>query len=180
MGEITRIGSGAPWEPIFGYCRTVSAGGWVAVSGTTSFDDQGTIAGKNQVYVQARQAIANIALALERAGMTLANVVRTRVFITDIARFAEVARAHRENFGANPPASTVVEVRRLVHPDMLVEIEADAYADMPATSMDVADGMASAGITRTAEHAAPRRKVRPARAKAVKKTASKKVSPRRR
>jgi enamine deaminase RidA (YjgF/YER057c/UK114 family) len=112
----------------------VKAGPWLAVSGTTSFDDRGLIAGKNQMYVQARQAIANIEAALERAGLTLANVIRTRVFLTDMGRFAEAARAHRERFGANPPASTAVEVRHLVHPDMLVEIEADAWAESPAVS----------------------------------------------
>ena len=120
MAEISRIASGAPWEPIFGYARAVKAGGWLAVSGTTGFDENGLIVGRNQMYVQARQAIANIAMALERAGMTLADVVRTRVFVTDMARFGEVARAHLEAFSANPPASTVVEVRRLVNPDMMI------------------------------------------------------------
>jgi enamine deaminase RidA (YjgF/YER057c/UK114 family) len=130
MAEISRIVSGAPWEPIFGYSRAVKAGGWLAVSGTTGFDENGLIVGRNQMYVQARQAIANIAMALERAGMTLAEVVRTRVFVTDMERFGEVARAHLEAFGANPPASTVVEVRRLVNPDMMIEIEADAYREV--------------------------------------------------
>jgi len=130
MAEISRIASGAPWEPIFGYSRAVKAGGWLAVSGTTGFDENGLIVGRNQMYVQARQAIANIAMALERAGMTLAEVVRTRVFVTDIERFGEVARAHLEAFGANPPASTVVEVRRLVNPDMMIEIEADAFREV--------------------------------------------------
>ncbi len=129
MAEISRIASGAPWEPIFGYTRAVKAGGWLAVSGTTGFDENGLIVGRNQMYVQARQAIANIAMALERAGMTLADVVRTRVFVTDMERFSEVARAHLEAFGANPPASTVVEVRRLVNPDMMIEIEADAFRE---------------------------------------------------
>src|SRR5216683_7472458 len=128
MGEIARISSGAPWEPIFGYSRAVKAGGWVAVSGTTSFDENGRIEGRNQMYVQARRAIANIAAVLERAGMTLADVVRTRVFFTDMQRFSEVARAHLKAFGGNPPASTVVEIRRLVNPDMMIEIEADAFA----------------------------------------------------
>ncbi len=128
MGEITRIASGGLWEPIFGYSRAVAAGGWVMVAGTTGFDEHGTLAGVGQMYVQARQAITNIAMALERAGSSLGNVVRTRVFVTDITRLNEVARAHKESFGANPPASTVVEVRRLAHPDMLVEIEADAFA----------------------------------------------------
>jgi len=127
MAGIARISSGAPWEPIFGYSRAVKAGGWLAVSGTTSFDEAGRIVGRNQMYVQARQALANIATALERTGMSLVNVVRTRVFVTDMLRFAEVARAHLEAFGDHPPASTVVEIRRLVNPDMMIEIEADAY-----------------------------------------------------
>ena len=134
MQKISRISSGAPWEPIFGYSRAVRAGDWIAVSGTTSFDDRGLIVGPGQMYVQARQAIENIASALARAGADLSHVVRTRVFVTDLSRFGEVARAHQERFGANPPASSAVEVRRLVHPDMLVEIEADAY--VAAAAMD--------------------------------------------
>jgi enamine deaminase RidA (YjgF/YER057c/UK114 family) len=137
MAEISRIASGAPWEPIFGYTRAVKAGGWLAVSGTTGFDENGLIVGRNQMYVQARQAIANIAITLERAGMTLAEVVRTRVFVTDMERFGEVARAHLEAFGANPPASTVVEVRRLVNPDMMIEIEADAYREVAVAASGV-------------------------------------------
>ena len=133
MGEITRISSGAPWEPVYGYARAVKAGNWVVVSGTSAFDEHG-IVGVNQMYVQTRQAIANIRAALERVGLGLHDVVRTRVFVTDISRFSEIARAHRESFGDYPPASTAVEVRRLVHPDMLVEVEADAIADAPARS----------------------------------------------
>jgi enamine deaminase RidA (YjgF/YER057c/UK114 family) len=142
MAEISRIASGAPWEPIFGYSRAVKAGGWLAVSGTTGFDENGLIVGRNQMYVQARQAIANIAMALERAGMTLAEVVRTRVFVTDMERFGEVARAHLEAFGANPPASTVVEVRRLVNPDMMIEIEADAYREVAVAAAGAPGGIA--------------------------------------
>jgi enamine deaminase RidA (YjgF/YER057c/UK114 family) len=127
MQNISRIASGAPWEPIFGYSRAVRAGDWIAVSGTTSFDERGLIVGPGQMYVQARKAIENIAAALDRVGADLSHVVRTRVFVTDISRFGEVARAHQERFGDNPPAATAVEVRRLVHPDMLIEIEADAY-----------------------------------------------------
>jgi len=145
MSEITRIASQSRWEPIFGFSRAVRTDNWVVVSGTTAFDERGTIVGKNQMYVQARQVIANIGAALERAGMTLSNVVRTRVFVTDITRFAEVARAHQESFGSNPPASTVVEVRGLVHPDMLVEIEADAYETPLA---------ADSGSSATKSHAA--------------------------
>jgi enamine deaminase RidA (YjgF/YER057c/UK114 family) len=128
MEDIRRLNSNAPWEPIFGYARAVKAGEWLLISGTTSFDAQGVLVGRGQIYAQARQAIENIEAVLERAGMALSNVVRTRIFLTQIGDFEAVARAHRESFGANPPAATVVEVRRLVHPDMLIEIEADAYA----------------------------------------------------
>lgn len=153
MSGIRRMASGAPWEPLFGYSRAVSAGPWTVVSGTTSFDEQGLIVGKNQMYVQARQALINIETALRRAGLTLADVIRTRVFVTDISRFREVARAHRERFGANPPASTAVEVRRLVHPDMLIEIEADAWAESPALSESAAIAAAamSAATKKTRE-----------------------------
>jgi reactive intermediate/imine deaminase len=128
MEDIRRLNSNAPWEPIFGYARAVKAGEWLLISGTTSFDPQGVVVGRGQMYAQARQAIENIEAVLERAGMALSNVVRTRIFLTNIGDFEAVARAHREAFGANPPAATVVEVRRLVHPEMMIEIEADAYA----------------------------------------------------
>jgi enamine deaminase RidA (YjgF/YER057c/UK114 family) len=128
MKEIERFSSGAPWEPIVGYSRAVRAGDWLLISGTTSFDAHGVVIGRGQMYAQARQAISNIAAVLDRAGMTLSDVVRTRIFLTDIGAFEAVARAHREAFGANPPASTAVEVRRLIHPDMMIEIEADAFA----------------------------------------------------
>jgi enamine deaminase RidA (YjgF/YER057c/UK114 family) len=128
MEDIRRLNSNAPWEPIFGYARAVKAGDWLLISGTTSFDAQGVVVGRGQMYAQARQAIENIVAVLERAGMALSNVVRTRIFVTEIGDFEAVSRAHREAFGANPPAATVVEVSRLVHPDMMIEIEADAYA----------------------------------------------------
>ncbi len=134
MSAISRISSNAPWEPVVGYSRLVRAGDFVAVSGTTATDEHGLIVGAGQMYVQARQALANIRAALERAGVSLHEVVRTRMFVTDIGRYAEAARAHREFFADSPPATTMVEVRRLVHPDMLIEIEADAYAAMPPSS----------------------------------------------
>ena len=127
MAQIERVASNAPWEPIFGYVRKVKAGNWLAISGTTATDERGMILGPGQMYVQARQALENIRHHIESAGFHLADVIRTRVFVTDISRFAEVARAHQEMFGENPPASTLVEVKRLVHPDMLIEIEVDAY-----------------------------------------------------
>jgi enamine deaminase RidA (YjgF/YER057c/UK114 family) len=141
MSPIERIASNTPWEPIFGYVRKVKAGDWLAISGTTATDERGLIVGGGQMYVQARQAMSNLKQHIESAGFSLAEVIRTRVFVTDISRFAEVARAHKETFGENPPASTIVEVRRLVHPDMLIEIEADAFRgadaaiEMPAPAV---------------------------------------------
>lgn len=133
MSQIERVASNTPWEPIFGYVRKVKAGNWLALSGTTATDERGLIVGGGQMYVQAHQALANLKHHIESAGFSLADVIRTRVFVTDISRFAEVARAHKEIFGENPPASTLVEVRRLVHPDMLIEIEADAFGGSTAT-----------------------------------------------
>ena len=169
MQKISRITSGAPWEPIFGYSRAVRAGDWVAVSGTTSFDERGLVVGPGQMYVQARQAIGNIAAALARSGASLADVVRTRVFVTDITRFAEVARAHQERFGANPPASTAVEVRRLVHPDMLVEIEADAYVPLAGPAVNVQPAELAAGAAKTKASIEPARAMKSAPRKPARK-----------
>ena len=126
MSRIERVASNTPWEPIFGYVRKVKAGNWLVISGTTATDDRGMIVGAGQMYVQARQALSNLKHHIESAGFSLADVIRTRVFVTDMSRFAEVARAHKEVFGDHPPASTLVEVTRLVHPDMMIEIEVDA------------------------------------------------------
>ena len=134
MNAISRISSNAPWEPVVAYSRLVRAGDFVAVSGTTATDEHGLVVGAGQMYVQARQALANIRAALERTGVPIHNVIRTRMFVTDIGRYAEAARAHREFFADSPPATTMVEVRRLIHPDMLIEIEADAYAGTPSSS----------------------------------------------
>ena len=127
MAQFVRISSGAPWEPIAAYSRAVKAGEFVAVSGTTAIDERGLVVGGGQMYVQARQALLNIRAALQRVGLSMQDVVRTRMFVTDISRFAEVARAHHEFFAEAPPASTMVEVKGLIHPAMLIEIEADAY-----------------------------------------------------
>ena len=134
MDEIVRISSGVPWESIFGYSRAVRAGEWVMVSGTAGLDESGQLVGRGQLYAQVRQAICNIAAALGRLGLGLERVVRTRVYVTSLDRFADLARAHQEMFGAARPASTVVQVARLVHPDILVEIEADAYAGPAVTT----------------------------------------------
>jgi len=160
MSAISRISSNAPWEPVVAYSRAVRAGDFVAVSGTTAFDEHGLIVGAGQMYVQARQALANIRAALESANVSMRDVVRTRMFVTDIGRFAEAARAHREVFADSPPATSMVEVRRLVHPDMLIEIEADAYAGASASSANRAKPKAAS-------------KPKPAR-KVVKKPAAKK------
>lgn len=135
MSRIERIASNTPWEPIFGYVRKVKADNWLSLSGTTATDERGMIVGGGQMYVQARQALANIKHHVESAGFSLADVIRTRVFVTDISRFAEVARAHKETFGEHPPASTIVEVSRLVHPDMMIEIEADFFSGASAAEI---------------------------------------------
>jgi enamine deaminase RidA (YjgF/YER057c/UK114 family) len=118
------ISSGAPWEPIFGYSRAVRVGNQVFVAGTVGRNSDGSV--PSGAYQQAKRALETIGKALAEAGAGFDHVVRTRIFVTDIAFFDDVARAHGEVFGTIRPASALVEVRRLVEPDYLVEIEADA------------------------------------------------------
>jgi enamine deaminase RidA (YjgF/YER057c/UK114 family) len=122
----TNYATGTPWEPVVGYSRAVKVGAMVFVSGTTATGPDGKLVGQGDPGAQTRQALANIRAALERAGARLEDVVRTRIFVTDIGRWEPIGRAHGEVFGTIRPATAMVEVSRLIDPEMLVEIEADA------------------------------------------------------
>lgn len=122
----SNISGNAPWEPIVGYSRAVRVGAIVHVAGTTALDERGELVGRGSPFEQTMQALRNVEKALHRAGATMRDVVRTRMYVTDITRWEEVGRAHGEYFRDVRPAATMVEVARLIDPGMLVEVEVEA------------------------------------------------------
>ncbi|MDZ7807315.1 MAG: RidA family protein [Gracilimonas sp.] len=123
--------SGAKWEDLVGYSRAVRVGDQIYISGTTAVDEQGNVVGKGDLYTQTVQCIKNIEKALSKAGASLENVVRTRIFVTNIEDWESFGKAHEEFFGSIKPAATLVEVSKLIHPDLIVEMEVDAVISGP-------------------------------------------------
>jgi len=150
------ISGNSPYEPIVGYSRAVRIGSQVFVAGTTATGDDGRIVGKDDPHAQALQCFRNIEAALRQAGASLQDVVRTRMFVTDVSRWEAIGRAHGEVFREIRPVATMVEVKALVHPAMLVEIEVDAVVSATSERRAKRD----AGAKRSASSASRRRKAR--------------------
>ncbi len=128
-GKRTNYSSGAKWEDIVGYSRAVRLGNIIEVTGTVATDDAGNVVGENDPYTQTKCAIQKIEKVLERAGASLKDVVRTRMFVTDISRWEEYGKAHGEFFGTIKPCTTMIEVSKLISPEYMVEIEASAIVE---------------------------------------------------
>ena len=127
--EFERVFSGAPWEKQVGYCRAIRAKNMIFVTGTAPVAHGGGVHAPGDAYTQARRCFEIIEEALSQLGASMKNIVRTRMFVTDISRWAEFGRAHAEAFADHPPATSMIEIKSLINPEMLIEIEADAVCD---------------------------------------------------
>ena len=127
--EIQRHFTGTEWEPKVGYCRAIRAGNMIYLSGTAPVGEDGSTFAPGDAYAQARRCLEIVREALEAMGAGMHQVVRTRMYVTDISRWQEYGKAHQEFFGEHPPVTTMIEVKGLISPDMLIEIEADAFVE---------------------------------------------------